>query len=167
MHWFNLLINLRLEKRISAWSHETGFNFEMISAGKHLQHHATALGAWICAGSILVDKTASCYMLLLLSLSFSVLRCCQAGFTVFFYCFYTFYGIEYKLLEYIKPNDCASLRHFKSRGTDPMHFQKKSRRKSGSCVNCQWLPTPVLLTFLVNLEVGVAILCKLNISPLL
>jgi hypothetical protein len=44
--------------------HDTGFNFEMISAEKHCNITLTALEALICAGRI-AERTASCYMLLL------------------------------------------------------------------------------------------------------
>jgi hypothetical protein len=42
--------------------HESGFNFEIISAGKHSNITLTALEALICAGRI-AERTASCYML--------------------------------------------------------------------------------------------------------
>ncbi len=59
-------IPMSWEARISK-KHETGLNFEMISIGKHRQHHATftALEALICTGRI-AERTASSYMLLLL-----------------------------------------------------------------------------------------------------
>ncbi len=47
---------------------------------KAQQHHAnfTGLVALICTGRI-AERTASCYMLLLLESILSVLSCCQAG----------------------------------------------------------------------------------------
>jgi hypothetical protein len=63
--------------------HEIGFKFWNVKRRKALQHHTnfTALEALICVGRRIAERTASCYMLLLLkSRSFSVLSCCQAGF---------------------------------------------------------------------------------------
>jgi hypothetical protein len=49
--------------------HETGLNFEMISAGKHCNITLTALEEFICTGKI-GERTASCFMLLLLDIFF-------------------------------------------------------------------------------------------------
>jgi hypothetical protein len=45
--------------------HETGLNLEMMSAAKHGNIAHTALEALICTGRV-AERTASCYMLLLL-----------------------------------------------------------------------------------------------------